>query len=310
VHSDPPSRPPPGPPPAPEWKGTAATITPSDDPTPITATALPPEPRSHSGAPPEHRSISGAPPEHRSISGAPPERRSISGAPPEPASEGDWGGRWSSGSSHGRNWDPDVPHADWGPPPRAADKGVDWREYASVIRWAAVSAALLVGAFGIGIALLAPTVEEPPVARLEAPKPEPARRKPPAEPRKPREKVVQAEAPPPAPAEPVVVEPKPRPKPRPAPEEPHGLSIEVDAEPEPAPDPNISYMDVRGETFVELHGELGVFKAGAPFPPGHYEVWADFGAGLIDTGATVDAHPGEVIVADCRAALQFCTIVQ
>jgi hypothetical protein len=58
---------------------------------------------------------------------------------------------------------------------------------------------------------------------------------------------------------------------------------------------------------VELQGEFGGFRMGTPLIPGPYEVWADFGSGLADTGVQVVVGPGARVTVRCTVETNTCT---
>lgn len=84
-----------------------------------------------------------------------------------------------------------------------------------------------------------------------------------------------------------------------------------DLEPEPAAvgrGPAGVRLEVHGDAAVELHGEVGVHRAGARVPPGTYEVWADFGDGFIDTGTAVHPTAGARLVVTCTTESKVCSV--
>ncbi len=65
---------------------------------------------------------------------------------------------------------------------------------------------------------------------------------------------------------------------------------------------------VQGDAVVELRGEFGGFREGTPVPPGRYEVWADFGAGLSSTGLRTQMNPGSTITVSCSVRAAMCFV--
>ncbi|MEQ1569875.1 MAG: hypothetical protein ABMA64_29850, partial [Myxococcota bacterium] len=59
---------------------------------------------------------------------------------------------------------------------------------------------------------------------------------------------------------------------------------------------------------VELQGDYGGFRMGTPLPPGAYQVWADFGEGLVDTGVRTIAEPGGKVFANCSVIGKSCLV--
>ena len=117
-----------------------------------------------------------------------------------------------------------------------------------------------------------------------------------------------APAPDPAPAPAPVAEPEPAPSP--VPEALPPPPPVVAPEPAPAPGPVISSarMEVEGDAVVELRSGFGGFRPGTPLPVGPYDVWADFGEGLVDTGLRTRAAPGGKVSVKCSAAAERCFV--
>ena len=105
----------------------------------------------------------------------------------------------------------------------------------------------------------------------------------------------------PKPVAPKLAAPKPRPKPV-APTAPA-----APREPDVSSDTPGS-LEVMGDATVELRGEFGGFRAGTPLIPGRYDVWADFGEGLSNTGLATQLKPGGVVTVSCSAPKQKCFV--
>jgi serine/threonine-protein kinase len=77
--------------------------------------------------------------------------------------------------------------------------------------------------------------------------------------------------------------------------------------PAPAPARTDAAVHSTGARTVLLEGSGGRFPVPGHIPPGHYRVWADFGAGPTDAGV-VDLVAGDDVALACSDGFQTCTV--
>ena len=78
--------------------------------------------------------------------------------------------------------------------------------------------------------------------------------------------------------------------------------------PEPPPPTEPGVLEVQGDALVELRGEFGSFRVGTPLVPGDYEVWADFGEGMVATGLRTRMESAGTITVSCSVNVGRCFV--